>query len=406
MPGLPLLILLLLQGGSPEPSDAPGLRPADHDGWSSPSAGLAALEADLVGTLHRVRPSLVQVRVRAQAPGPDHEDAGARPLLLSGVVLAEVDGGALVVVPGNWNADTAPSLTIHDLDGRSLEGSAVRVASELGLSLLRVPDLMVEAPVFGEPEMMPLGSVVLLLGNAYGLYGNCSLGMLTGRGRSIAGYHDLLQVSNPVNPGDGGGMLVDRRGRLVGLAFDSLAGAVERSERAGMPVESAAGLARAQGISLAIPIDQVVDAFREELGVGAPPARWVLGVQLREAAVPRDLRRSWDLRQRSALRALRVEPGLPAAAGGMQAGDLLVELDGQPLQSFACLFHGLQASDQAGHRLGVVRDGALIRFEVSLVRMPLGALRGRIQPVDESEDGARRPRAQASPPPAKGDDGG
>lgn len=300
---------------------------------------MASTEQELVELYARAVPSLVQVRLIVGEPAV--ESAESPELLLSGVVLAEVEGGSLVCVPGRWEGERVHQLAVIDFGGRSFEVESVAVAQELGLSLLRVDGMLLEAPPFGFPATMPIGSSVVLLGNGFGLAGSMSVGLLSGRNRQLDELGGLLQITNPVHPGDAGGLLLDRKGRLVGLALTSLADRMAR-RAGGFPVDAQA----VTGISFAIPIAAVLEAFREPLALPEVSPRPTLGVQVQEAPLPRDLRRALQLEQRTALFVRRVEPGRPAAEAGLQAGDYLIGLDGRPVRSFACLFSWVrQAGD-------------------------------------------------------------
>ena len=360
------LFVLILQGGSPaEPPSAHRLHAAEP--LPLVQQGAEAEEAARIEIYARNLPSLVQVRLAA-SDAATPVDAVASEFVLSGVVLAEVEGGALVVVPGKWQGERAASLAIYDMAGRRYPAEGREVAPQLGLSLLAVDGLLVEAPLFGFADPLPIGSQIALIGNGYGLYGSLSMGILSGRSRQLDELAGLLQVTNPVHPGDGGGLVLDRQGRLVGIALTSLEDALRRKNSA---TPGLAGAGRPTGISFVMPIHQVLEAFEETLQLPAAAPRPIMGVQVQEAPIPRDLRRSLGLEQRTALLVGRVEPGLPAAQAGLQSGGYLVGIGGRPVRSFACLFSWIRS---AGDRALVqfVRGDELLEREVKVLRKPRG----------------------------------
>jgi len=229
------------------------------------------------------------------------------------------------------------------MGGRRYPVQALAVDETLGLSLLSVDELLVEAPAFGFAETLPIGSTVALLGNGYGMFGTVSVGILAGRSRQLDDLRGLLQISNPVNPGDGGGLLLDRRGRLVGIALTSLEDAMRRKS-ADDPVAARIIRGGPTGVAFALPLSPVLRAFSKQLTLPAGEPRPILGVQVQEAAIPRDVRRALGLEQRTALLVVRVEPGLPADRAGLKQGDYLLALSGQPVRSFACLFTWLRGA--------------------------------------------------------------
>lgn len=360
-----LLLLLLFQGGSDEPPSVHGLRPAPLPGGEH-AAGQAGSESTLIEVYAQNLPSLVQVRLGGE-PSESLGNAPAGPeLVLSGVVLGETDSGALVLVPGKWESKQAAALVVYDMGGRRYPVQALAIHPPLGLSLLRVDGLMVEAPAFGFAETLPIGSTVALMGNGFGMFGSLSVGILAGRGRQLDELRGLLQISNPVNPGDGGGLLLDRHGRLIGIALTSLEDAMRR--RAADDAAAARILRGGpSGVAFALPLAPVLAAFSEHLAQPESEPRPILGVQVQEAAIPRDLRRQLNLDQRTALLVVRVEEGQPAARAGLQAGDYLIALSGQPVRSFACLFGWLRgAKDVCPAQF--VRDGVILTVDIPVER--------------------------------------
>lgn len=362
---LELLLILLFQGGSPEPPSAHGLRPATSLGPEQ-AGGLAAAEQALVELYARNLPSLVQVRL-----GGDHPDGVASvptgpELVLSGVVLGETATGSLVLVPGKWQGKQAAGLVVYDMGGRRYPVQALAVDDALGLSLLSVDELLVEAPAFGFAETLPIGSTVALLGNGYGMFGSVSVGILAGRSRQLDDLRGLLQISNPVNPGDGGGLLLDRRGRLVGIALTSLEDAMRR-KAADDPVAARILRGGPTGVAFAMPLSSVLRAFSKQLALPADNPRPILGVQVQETAIPRDVRRALAIEQRTALLIVRVEPGLPADRAGLKQGDFLLALSGQPVRSFACLFGWLRgAGDVCAAQY--LRNGQIVTVDIPVER--------------------------------------
>ncbi len=381
---LELLLILVFQGGSPEPPSAHSLRPAQSLG-SEQAGGLAGAEEALIELYARNLPSLVQVRLGSEGSDSLGNAPAGPELVLSGVVLGETATGSLVLVPGKWKGERAASLVVYDMGGRRYPVEALAVDETLGVSLVRVENLLVEAPAFGFAETLPIGSTVALLGNGYGMFGSVSVGILAGRNRQLDELRGLLQISNPVNPGDGGGLLLDRRGRLVGVALTSLEDAMRR-KATDDPVAARIVRGGPTGVAFALPLSPVLRAFSKQLALPAGEPRPILGVQVQEAAIPRDVRRALGLEQRTGLLVVRVEPGLPADRAGLQTGDFLIALSGQPVRSFACLFGWLRgASDVCPAQY--LRGGELVTVDLLVERRALA-------PSKESRGGFR---TQASP---------
>lgn len=151
------------------------------------------------------------------------------------------------------------------------------------------------------------------------------------RGRRIA---EALEHTAPLPRGSSGGPIVDEEGRLVGL----------NTHRPG------------DGLYLAVPADDALRQRLARLAAGESPVPRRLGVGLAPAHVARALRRSVGLPERDGLLVRLVEESSPAAAGGIEEGDLLVSAGGRPLATVDDLHTALAAvGEDGGLTLGVVR---------------------------------------------------
>ena len=133
-----------------------------------------------------------------------------------------------------------------------------------------------------------------------------------------------MEHTAPLAPGSSGGALLDADGRLVGI----------NTNRIG------------EGFYLALPADAAIRDRIDSLGRGESPKRQRLGVAVAPSYVAQRMRRSVGLRG--------VEDGSPAAAAGIEAGDLIVEAGGRPVTDADELFAALGAVE--------------FPFEVKLVR--------------------------------------
>jgi S1-C subfamily serine protease len=296
----------------------------------------------LIDAYRVLRPSLLRVHLPLSAEAQQLAERTDDPhsllnRIVSGVVLREVENGCLVVVPGVWASD-GPSLKIFTLDGMvAYQGKPIATSPAYSLSLLQVDDLQVEAPPFGLCETLPVGSPTIVLGNPFGLDGSVSVGILSGRGRNLGHAMDLVQISNPLNPGDGGGIVADWNGHLIGIAMTSLDEAA-RVRSGGLP----GSMSRARGISFAVPLHHVLEAFEDQLALPTDGGRMRLGVEVHQAVIPREIRRNLGLPMATALRISWVDGTQAAGVAGLQEGDYLLGLGGRPLSSLSCLYSALR----------------------------------------------------------------
>ncbi|MBC8404671.1 MAG: serine protease [Planctomycetes bacterium] len=306
---------------------------------------LGQCEREYIKIYRVLRPSLVQVQLTgigpAALPKPNEEKKTTN-FVVSGVVLRETENGCMVVIPGIWQIGADAAVQVVDLDGQHYPGTPIAHAEGFGLSLINVPGLRLEAPPFGICEAMPIGSITFSLGNPFGLDGSFGMGMLSGRARNIGKSTDLIQVTNPMNPGDGGGMIADCKGRVIAIAMSSLSDFRLLSADGQGSSEALVGARQSSGISFAIPLHKVLHLFGEHLALPPELPRPTLGIEVQVAVIPPAIRRDLGLAMRTGLRVLHVEPNGPAAAAKVESGDYLLGLEGYPTEDFASLFYALR----------------------------------------------------------------
>jgi len=308
-------------------------------GWT---AGTSDARRDLtVDVVERVMPSVVNIQtaevVEYRDPfadlfrefwGPYYRNRprGTRFSLGSGVIIDE-EGYILT----NFHVvSRASKVTVRLADGREFDAQPIVGTSRRDVALLRLlaPEgEKFRAIGFAEANDLLLGESVLALGNPFGLGGSVSRGILSSKNRrppleneplEIA---DWLQTDAAINPGSSGGPLVNLDGELIGLNV-----AIYRE---------------GQGIGFAIPIQQVTEALSEIFTPEVQKSRW-FGARIR-----------WG---EDNLRISAVDRGSPAAQAGLEAGDVIGEIEGERPRSFIhCML--LLASDRDSIRLRVSRNG-------------------------------------------------
>ncbi|CAF0703672.1 S1C family serine protease [Candidatus Methylacidithermus pantelleriae] len=203
-----------------------------------------------------------------------------------------------------------------------------------------------------------LGQTVIVLGNPVGYENSVSRGILSAHNRTIQTeqglVRGLLQTDAAINPGNSGGPIVDIQGAFVGIATAKFAGnAIE-------------------GIGFAIPGRQVV-AWLSEVARGRTPPDWQalvrrfeerIGAQLQD--VTPELAFSLHLPTSSGLLLSEVEPGGPAARAGLEAGMVIVAVEGTPvtdLRSLPVYWTRLGRGDPLSLSIVAVREGNGILLE-------------------------------------------
>jgi S1-C subfamily serine protease len=301
---------------------------------------LDAYSAAVSSAAERLIPSVASLRVSRQVGGWTAAGSG------SAVAIEPV--GHLVtsahVVAGS---DTG---TATFVDGSEL---SFRVVGRDALS-----DLAVVRTTGGEPRPAPLGDaarlrvgqLVVAIGNPLGFAGTVTAGVVSALGRSLAArdgrasrlVENVIQTDAALNPGNSGGALADSRGRVVGINT------------------AVAGI----GLGLAVPIDRSTRQILDSLIVDGRVRRAFLGIV--GGTRPLGGALAERIGRRRGLEVVQLMEPSPAAAAGLRVGDILVELDGDPIEGVADLQRRL-IGDVVGRRLDlrIERSGELRSVSIS-----------------------------------------
>jgi S1-C subfamily serine protease len=235
--------------------------------------------------------------------------------------------------------------TAHTADGRQLPFDVVGedVLSDVAVVRARGGDVL--AAPLGDADRLRVGELVVAIGNPHGLAGSVTAGVVSALGRSLparSGDHlrvveNVIQTDAALNPGNSGGALADSRGRVVGINT-ALAG---------------------YGLGLAVPVNATTLRIIATLMRDGRVRRAFLGVAGRAQPLPPRL--AGQLGRGRGLRVVEVVPGSAADGAGLRPGDVIVEVDGQPVQTAGDLQRLMMAEvvDRFA-LLRVIRDGAML----------------------------------------------
>jgi serine protease Do len=250
----------------------------------------------------------------------------------SGVVIG--DGRVLT----NAHVLRGDEVAVRRPDGEVVHGRVAGLDADLDVAIVAVDTG--EAPaVAWDPEIVAAvgaGQPVFALADPGGRGLRTTFGLVTATGRSFRGPRGRriggsIEHSAPLPRGSSGGPLVDAEGRLLGINSVRMEG----------------------GLLLALPADAALHGRIDALAAGEAPARPRLGVALAPPRAARRLRAAVGLPEREGLLVREVEPDSPAAAAGLQSGDLLVAAGDRPLHGYDELFDALEGGGEL--KLTVVR---------------------------------------------------
>jgi putative serine protease PepD len=265
----------------------------------APAAAQRAPES-LAGVAERVLPSVVTVRV-----------AGA---VGSGFV-ATADG--YVITNDHVVEGASGPASVSFSDGSTTSATIVGHDAESDIAVIRVSRGGLPPVQFGDSDSIAVGDPVLAFGSPLALANTVTSGIVSALDRTIqAGepggqvrYYAAIQTDAAVNQGNSGGPLVDGAGRVIGV--NSVIRSVSTSD------EEAGNI----GLAFAIPINQAKRVAQDIIDTGKA-RRTVIGAQVSGAA----------RNPGGGVRLSTVEPGGPAQAAGLKAGDIVVKLDGKVLE--------------------------------------------------------------------------
>jgi serine protease Do len=240
-------------------------------------------------------------------------------------------GSGVVVAPGRV-LTLARNLRREDVsvafaDGRQERGRLLGVDRDIGVALLEVATAESPAPPWAEhAEPLAIGASVFALADPGGRGLRVTSGAVTSSPRSLRGPHGrrlegLIEHTAPLPRGSGGGPLLDRDGRLLGI------NAVRVDD----------------GLILALPA-AAIQARLEDLAAGREQPRKRLGVAIVPPRAARRLRRAVGLPELDGALVRGVLDDSPAARAGLERGDLIVSVDGAPVDSLDSLFAALASA--------------------------------------------------------------
>ncbi|HEX3332171.1 MAG TPA: trypsin-like peptidase domain-containing protein [Gaiellales bacterium] len=295
----------------------------------------------------RLAPSVANLRVRRARRGREAVGGG------SAVVLRE--DGFLLTCAHVVGADDARGRAAF-IDGGEPAFEVVGRDPLTDLALIRVDAAGLVPAEMGEASRLRVGQLVVAIGNPHGLGGTVTAGVVSALGRSLPARSgrtqrsipDVIQTDAALNPGNSGGALADSRGRVVGINT-ALAGV---------------------GLGLAVPINAATRRIVSELMTTGRVRRAFVGIAGGDRPLPPAVRA--QVGRPTGVEVIGVDPDGPAVAAGVRPEDLIVAVDGRPVERMDDLLR-LMVGDAVGVAvtLGIVRAGRPI--EIALVPAELTA---------------------------------
>jgi serine protease Do len=303
--------------------------------------------------------------LRRQAPGRNLVTGQGSGFFIS------ADGFA---VTNNHVVDKAETVEVATDDGKTYSAKVIGTDPRTDIALIKV-DGRNDFPHVRFAEKPPrIGDWVLAVGNPFGLGGTVTAGIVSARGRDIGAgpYDDFIQIDAPVNRGNSGGPTFDVDGGVIGVntaIYSPSGGSV--------------------GIAFAIPAETVKSVIGQLKDKGAVSRGWI-GVQIQP--VTSDIADSLGLKATQGALVAEPQSNGPAVKAGIQAGDVIIAVNGTPVRDARDLARQIGAmSPGTTVRLTVLQKGQEKTISVTLGELP-NEREARATPESREQSGLALPR--------------
>ncbi|HEX3586639.1 MAG TPA: trypsin-like peptidase domain-containing protein [Candidatus Angelobacter sp.] len=275
------------------------------------------------------------------------------------------------ILTNNHVVEGARQLEVTTSDKKKYKAQIVGTDPIHDLAIIQIPNKSVPQAEIGDSKSLMVGQKVYAIGNPFGLSGTMTRGIISSI-RSLKGQRgfidEAIQTDAAINPGNSGGPLLNARGQVIGINTMILTGGVEQSA----------------GIGFAIPINTAKAVLDDLVHLGRV-RRPEMGV--RTIPIGPELAEQMGLAADSGLLIVEVVPGSSAERAGLRGGteraylgnapimiggDLLVAIDGQPVEDQQDLSHVMQ-NRRSGDTVTVTVYRGKKRMDFKLV---LGEARG------------------------------
>ena len=287
---------------------------------------------------------------RGGAPkaAPGEPKAPLRPFGLGSGFIVSPDG---FIVTNAHVVENAEEIIVRLTDKRELKAKVVGADTRSDVAVIKVEATGLPIMKIGDLSKLRVGEWVIAIGSPFGFANTVTAGIVSAKSReNLSGDPNLdavpfIQTDVAVNPGNSGGPLLNMRGEVVGINSQIFS-------RTGSFA----------GISFAIPIDYAFNVAEQLMKTGKV-TRGRIGVSITN--VTKDLADSLGLPKVQGAAVGSVEEGSPAGKAGLEAGDVILKIEGRPIEGSADLSRTIRSLKPGSKvnlsvwRAGKTRDMAI-----------------------------------------------
>jgi serine protease Do len=257
------------------------------------------------------------------------------------------------ILTNNHMVGGAETVTVHLLNGRDAKAKVIGADAETDVAVIKIEESNLPCIELADSDALEVGEWVIAIGNPFGLSHTVTAGIVSAKGRSqigIADYEDLIQTDAAINLGNSGGPLLNLDGQAVGINTAII------------------GPGGNVGIGLAIPSNMAKHIYGQ-LKESGEVVRGFLGVRIRD--VTPDIAEFFDLDEAKGILIEQVTEDSAAEKAGLKRDDVVIELDGEPVDS-ANTFRNRIAMYKPGSKVEMVilRGGRRRTIDATLDARP------------------------------------
>ncbi len=269
----------------------------------------------------------------------------------SGVIITS-DG---TILTNNHVIDGATDIEVQLSDKREFKAKLVGTDPRTDIAVLKIDATGLPTLAIGDSSRLQVGDVIFAVGDPFGVGETATMGIVSATGRSglgIENYEDFIQTDAAINPGNSGGAMVDLHGNLIGINTAIATGGGEGNV----------------GIGFAIPIN-MARSVADQLVEHGKVVRGYLGLYPQD--VTPEIAKQFGLSGPGGALVGEVSPDSPASKAGIKHGDVILKVNGEPINSANDLRLRIsQTPPGTDVKLQISRDGKTQDVSVDLAEFP------------------------------------
>jgi serine protease Do len=273
------------------------------------------------------------------------------------------------ILTNNHVVDGATDVRVTLSDKRELEAKIVGTDPKTDVAVLKIDASNLKPITFGDSSKVEVGDTALAIGDPFGVGQTVTKGIISATGRGglgIEDYEDFIQTDAPINPGNSGGALINDRGELVGINTAIISH----------------GSGGSQGIGFAVPVNLAHQVMDQILKSGKV-VRAYMGI-LPQDMTP-EMAKAFGEKEARGVVVGDVTPNSPAQEGGVQRGDIILQVNGKPVTDSNQLRMSISMMQPGTDvRLQVMRNGSEKDLSLKLAEMPTETAKAESNGDDES----------------------